>query len=146
MTSSATLVWSHVALNCTDQAVTAGFYQRWLGFEQVRCVELGTGQILFLRNRDVLLELFPAGGERLFDPAQDGPANAGVIRHLAFHADSVDAFLAELGDEAPVSLGPLDFSDFIPGWRTVWLVDPDGVIVEVSQGYRDQNDWSADHD
>jgi glyoxylase I family protein len=146
VTLSTTLVWSHVALNCADQAATAGFYRRWLGFEQVRSVELGNSQILFLRNRDVLLELFPADGERLFDPAQDGPANAGVIRHLAFTTDSVDAFLAELGDEAPVSLGPLDFSDFIPGWRTVWLLDPDGVIVEVSQGYRDQDDRSTDND
>jgi glyoxylase I family protein len=146
MTLSATLVWSHVALNCADQAATAGFYRRWLGFEQVRCVELGDSQILFLRNGETLLELFPATGDRLFEPAQDGPANAGVIRHLAFTTDSVDAFLAELGDEAPVSLGPLDFSDYIPGWRTVWLLDPDGVIVEVSQGYRDQDDRSIDND
>jgi glyoxylase I family protein len=50
----------------------------------------------------------------------------------------VGAFLAELGDEAPVTLGPLDFYDYIPGWRAVWLLYPDGVIVEVSQGYRDQ--------
>lgn len=38
----------------------------------------------------------------------------------------------------PVSLGPLEFDDFIPGWRTVWVTDPDGVVVEVSQGYRDE--------
>ena len=34
----------------------------------------------------------------------------------------------------------MSFDAFIPGWRTVWVLDPDGVIVEVSQGYRDQDD------
>jgi glyoxylase I family protein len=139
MTAAKPLVWSHVALNCRDQAVTEQFYKRWLGFERVRTVPLGEQEILFLRNGHVLLELFGSSGEPLFDPKADGPPNPGVIRHLAFQTDDVDTFLAELGDEAPVSLGPLDFHDFIPGWRTVWLTDPDGVIVEVSQGYRDQD-------
>ena len=43
-----------------------------------------------------------------------------------------------IGDAVPISLGPLSFDNFIPGWRIVWLIDPDGVIVEVSQGYRDE--------
>lgn len=25
-----------------------------------------------------------------------------------------------------------------PGWRTVWLADPDGRIIEISQGFTDQ--------
>jgi glyoxylase I family protein len=60
------------------------------------------------------------------------------VRHLAFQTDDVDAFLAELGEQAEITLGPLSFDDFICGWRTVWLRDPDGAIVEVSQGYTDQ--------
>lgn len=61
------------------------------------------------------------------------------MRHLAFQTDSVDGFLATLGDAAEVTLGPLDFDDFICGWRTVWVRDPDGVIVEVSQGFEDEH-------
>ncbi|MDI9547412.1 MAG: VOC family protein, partial [Chloroflexota bacterium] len=53
--------------------------------------------------------------------------------------DSVDAKLAEMGDDAVVTLGPLDFDDFIPGWRTVWVADPDGNIIEISQGFADQS-------
>jgi glyoxylase I family protein len=139
MTAVMPLVWSHVALNCRDQAKTEQFYQRWLGFERVRTVELGDQEIIFLRNGHVLLELFGAKGDELVPPAADGPANPGVIRHLAFQTDDVDAFLATLDGEVSATLGPLDFHDFIPGWRTVWLPDPDGVIVEVSQGYRDQD-------
>jgi glyoxylase I family protein len=33
----------------------------------------------------------------------------------------------------------MDFDAFIPGWRTVWVADPDGRIIEISQGYRDQD-------
>jgi glyoxylase I family protein len=42
-----------------------------------------------------------------------------------------------LGEAAEVTLGPLGFDDFICGWRSVWLRDPDGVIVEISQGFQD---------
>jgi glyoxylase I family protein len=138
MTTISRLTWSHAALNCADQAATEQFYKRWLGFERVRAVSLGDQQIIFLRNDNVLIELFQANGAPLFEPAADGPPNRGVVRHLAFQTDDVDAFLAALGDEAPVTLGPLDFHEYIPGWRAVWLLDPDGVIVEVSQGYHDQ--------
>jgi glyoxylase I family protein len=129
--------WSHVGLNCRDQARTEEFYRRWFGFRRVRAVDLGDGQqIVFLRNGTVLLELFSAAGKA---PAatEDGPHQAGTIRHLAFQTDNVAAFLSRIGEHAPISLGPLDFDGFLPGWRSVWLTDPDGVTVEVSQGYRD---------
>jgi glyoxylase I family protein len=132
------LVWSHVALNCRNQTTTEVFYCRWLGFRRVRTVDLGDSKIIFLRSDHVLLELFAAEGKNTVEPTADGPPQSGVIRHLAFQTDDVDRFLAELDGQVAVTLGPVDFHDFIPGWRTVWLPDPDGVIVEVSQGYRDQ--------
>ena len=45
---------------------------------------------------------------------------------------------SNLVSSKPGYLQAQDFSDFIPGWRTVWLADPEGNIVEVSQGYTDQ--------
>jgi glyoxylase I family protein len=59
-------------------------------------------------------------------------------RHLAFQVDNIEKKITEMGDEAVVSLGPLDFSSFIPGWRTVLVKDPDGNIIEISQGYTDE--------
>ncbi len=132
------LSWSHVGLNCRDQGRTEEFYRRWFGFQRARAFDIGGGQqIVFLRNGEALLELFPAAGDPAPPATDDGPRQAGTARHLAFHTDDVDAFLARIGGDAPVSLGPVDFDDFIPGWRSVWLTDPDGVVVEVSQGYRD---------
>ncbi|MGD1225162.1 MULTISPECIES: VOC family protein [Streptomyces] len=132
-----TLRWSHVGLNCRDLGATEAFYEKWFGFSRARTVELDDDRIVFLRQGDVYLELFHTDTEPLVKPAGDGPAQPGVARHLAFQTDDLEAFLAKVGDEVPVTLGPLHFDDFIPGWQTVWLTDPDGVIVEVSEGYRD---------
>lgn len=49
-------------------------------------------------------------------------------------------------DDALVTLGPLNFDDLIPGWRSVWVADPNGNIVEISQGYVDQDDLLKDAD
>jgi glyoxylase I family protein len=130
--------FSHVALNCRDPLRTERFYTRHFGFRRVRAVPLGgEQQLLFLRSGEVLLELFQADGDAGEPPAADGPTAAGV-RHIAFQTDDIDAALAAMGAEADVTLGPLDFGDFIPGWRTAWVRDPDGVIVEISQGYVDE--------
>ncbi|MFJ9845927.1 VOC family protein [Kitasatospora sp. NPDC101155] len=131
--------WAHVGLNCRDQRATEEFYTRWFGFHRARAVPVGDGEILFLRNGDAHLELFPAPGESAAPSAlADGPAQPGAVRHIAFQTDSVDELLAAMGEIAHVTLGPLDFDEVLDGWRTVWLRDPDGVVVEVSQGYRDQ--------
>ena len=132
------LRWSHAALNCHDQRTTEDFYRTWFGFERARAVQLGAEQVVFLRHGDAYLELFHVTANPLTEPhSGDGPQNTGTVRHVAFQTDDLDAFLARIGDKVPLSLGPLRFDEFIPGWRSVWLIDPDGVIVEVSEGYRD---------
>ena len=62
------------------------------------------------------------------------------FRHLAFLVDDLDAKLAEMGDDAKITLGPIDFGDFIPGMQTAWVSDPEGNIVELNQGYVDERD------
>lgn len=132
--------WSHVALNCRDLDRTERFYTRWFSFTRVHDFDLDPGRIVFLRAGDAYLELFgSATPEPAGPPAGpgDGPGDPGSVRHIAFQVDDVDALVAEMGEEARITLGPLDFDAFIPGWRTVWVSDPDGVVVEVSQGFRD---------
>lgn len=126
----------HVALNCQSIALTEAFYIRHFGFVRARTIALGDNkQIVFLRAGEFYLELFDAEGGPAYPTIQnDGPHDEGV-RHIAFKVDNVDAKLAAMGDEARITLGPLDFDAFIPGWRTVWVADPDGTIVEISQGY-----------
>jgi glyoxylase I family protein len=133
-----TPVFSHIAVSCRDPHATEQFYVKHFGFRRARVIPLGDEQIVFLRNGSVCLELFQAKGEAPDpSPANDGPAYP-AWRHIAFQVDDVDATLRAMGDDALVTLGPLTFDAFIPGWKTAWVRDPSGMIVEISQGYRDQ--------
>ena len=128
----------HMAITCKDMAATERYYTKHFGFKRTRVVPLGDTQIVFIGLDGVYLELFQAqSGEKLPAYETDGPKYP-TWRHLAFDVEDVDAKLAEMGSDAVVSLGPLSFDDFIPGWRAVWIADPDGNIVEISQGYVDQ--------
>jgi len=128
----------HVAISCIDLAWSEAFYTDHFGFNRARALDIGGGnQIIFLKNGESYLELFKAEGDR---PAPavgaDGPHYPGW-RHIAFMVDDVDATLAAMGTDAKITLGPLGFDAFIPGWRTAWISDPDGNIVEISQGFKD---------
>jgi len=135
----AQLVFSHMALNCKDMAAIERFYTTYFGFKRARAIPLGETQIVFIKCGTMYLELFQAEGAAPSPaPEADGYHFPGW-RHLAFQVDDVDAKLKELGQAAKITLGPLDFNDFIPGWRTVWVADPEGNIVEISQGFKDQD-------
>ena len=83
------------------------------------------------------LELFWADQDSpIAEASNDGHTFPG-FRHLAFKVEDVDKKLSEIKN-VEISLGPLNFDDFIPGWRTVWIKDPDGRIIEISQGFTDE--------
>ncbi|MCH2082471.1 MAG: VOC family protein [Saprospiraceae bacterium] len=132
---------SHVALNCLDIETTAAFYQKYLGFTVARVIELpDDAKIVFLKMQDCAfyLELFQSEGERPIAPAENDGYAFPAYRHMAFKIDNVDDFLAELEDNVETTLGPLSFDDFIPGWKTAWIRDPDGRVIEISEGFKDQ--------
>ncbi len=134
------MVFNHIGLNCKDPIAIERFYTQYFGFQRARVIPLGEdNQLVFLRGAgDFYLELFKTGDERpIPSPEKDGYGFVGP-RHIAFKVEDVDAVVAALGDAAQITLGPLDFSAFIPGWKTVWIADPEGNIVEISQGYTDQ--------
>lgn len=133
--------WSHAALNCADIDTTADFYCTWFGFTRAATFPVGDSKILFLRKDDTYLELFQASDGT---PGGDGPTAAGTVRHIALQTDDLDQVLATMGAQARISLGPLCFDAFIPGWRSAWMTDPDGTVVEISQGFKDQTPGGAD--
>jgi glyoxylase I family protein len=134
------MAFHHIALTCNDALAVEAFYVKHFGFQRARVLPLGDGkQIVFIRSGDAYLELFQTPDAPPVPKAdKDGPAYPGW-RHIAFKVDNVDATLAAMGDAAKVTLGPFDFDAFIPGWRTVWVADPEGNIVEISQGYTDED-------
>lgn len=135
-------IFSQVALTCKDPTTTEKFYTQHFGFKRARVAELPDGdRIIFIKMGDsaFYFELFQAKEALpIAPPINDGPQYPSV-RHLAFKVDNVDAKLAEMGNDAKITLGPLNFDDYIPGWRTAWIADPDGRIVEISQGFVDQD-------
>lgn len=134
-------IFSQVALTCKDPIATEKFYTKYFGFKRARVAKLPDGnQIVFIKMADCsfYLELFKSIEEPPIAPATNDGYNFPGVRQLAFKVDSVDAKLAEMGEDAKITLGPLNFDDYIPGWRTVWIADPDGNIVEISQGFVDE--------
>jgi glyoxylase I family protein len=134
------VVWSHAALNCRDLPTTETFYTEWFGFTRSRVFESADRTTIFIRLGGSYLELFAGASVDKTDPfaaSADGSQRPGITRHLAFQVHNVDAFLEKMGKAAVITLGPLNFDQYISGWRSVWISDPDGVIVEVSQGYRE---------
>lgn len=131
--------FAHMGIAARDVKVTERFYTQNFGFRRTRVI--GDDEIIFLKTAagDLGLELFKAVGDPPAPPVMGaGPEYPG-FRHLAFQVDSVDEKLREMGSDAKVTQGPMNFDAFIPGWRTVWVADPDGRIIEISQGYTDQD-------
>ena len=134
----AALTFHHMAIACKDPVAIEQFYTRYFGFQRSRVIPLGDTQIVFIKSGNAYLELFQAKEDPPRERAKgDGPWYP-EWRHIAFMVDDVDAKLAEMGAAAVVTLGPFSFDAFIPGWRTVWLADPEGNVVEISQGFVDQ--------
>ena len=134
----ALLTFSHIALTCKDPLAIERFYSRYFGFKRARVVELGNSQIVFLKMGNIYLELFQSSAESSVPTAQGSGAEYPGWRHLAFMVDDVDARLAEIGTAAQITAGPMNFNDVIYGWRSAWLADPEGNIIEISQGFVDQ--------
>ena len=43
-----------------------------------------------------------------------------------------------MGNDARITLGPVDMGQFVEGMRVCWIEDPEGNIVELNQGYVDE--------
>src|SRR4030042_202589 len=132
-------VFAHVGVVCKDPIKLEKFYTRHFGFTRNRVFAPGPDQVVIIRSENLALELFKATAER----PDKAPTEAGPMypcwRHLCFIVDDLEAKLKELGDEVRITLGPLDMDQFIPGMKVVGAADPEGNIVELNQGYVDQD-------
>jgi glyoxylase I family protein len=129
----------HVALNCKDPIAIERFYTKYFGFKRARVYDPGPKQVVVIQAGSLALELFLAVGEAPTWPSgKTGPEYNG-LRHLAFLVDDLDAKLAELDGIVKIDLGPVDMKQYIPGMRVAWVADPEGNILELNQGYVDQD-------
>lgn len=99
--------------------------------------------ILRMPDSDVFLELLEirdAGGQS----ADTGTANPGIA-HIAFFTDDCDALHAELTAKGVASLSEPVTPTIGPnkGGRAVYMLDPDGVRVELIETPRSFGDYAA---
>jgi glyoxylase I family protein len=128
----------HISLTCRDPLAVERFYTIHFGFVRARVVDLGNGgQIVFIRNREMYFELFQATADAPVAPAEQDGYPWPSVRNISFMVDDVDRKLTDMGSAAVVAFGPLAFDAFIPGWKSAWLRDPDGRLVQITQGYHD---------
>jgi len=127
----------HISLTCDDPIAVERFYTKHFGFRRARVVDIGQGaQIVFLRGAGTLLELFGTDKPNPLKPAErDGYPWSGV-RNFSFEVDDVDHKIEEIGSDLVTF--EARFDDFIPGWRSAWLRDPAGNIIQITKGYTDQ--------
>jgi glyoxylase I family protein len=133
-------LFHHIALTCKDPIALERFYTDYFGFSRARVVVLpGGAQIVFIKSGNTYLELFAADETSPVPPPKDDGVHYPGVRHFAFKVDDLDATLAKMGDAVKkrITLGPLEFNDYIEGWKSVWFADPEGNIVEISQGFVD---------
>jgi glyoxylase I family protein len=130
--------FAHIALTCDDPIAIERWYTKHFGFTRARVYDPGPGQVVQIQSGPLGLELFKSSEQRPVEkPAKDG-AEYSAIRHFAFVVDDLDAKLAEIGGDTTVTLGPIAMDKYIDGMRVAWISDPEGNIIELNQGYVDQ--------
>lgn len=142
--SKGVLGLDHVGITCADLEASLHFYRDLLGIPvrarregaviaagfagaRYTCadLELSDGRVL------ELVELFE-GAQEPVPPGTNRPGSA----HTALRVSDVDALLAELAEAGIEPLDPpvtLDEPGAWQGYRIVYVRDPDGHAVELSQ-------------
>lgn len=118
----------HIALICSDYAVSKSFYTNVLGLEIVRetyRAERDSYKLDLSVQGEYQIELFSFPNP----PARVSGPEAQGLRHLAFEVDDIDASVKHLQklrlitEEIKV--------DLITGKRFVFFSDPDGLPIEL---------------
>jgi len=129
--------FNHIAFNCRDIAAQEAFYTKHFGFKRSRTFNRGTpGEFFLLKLGSVRLELFPT------DPATMAEEKGGEqpvgFKHLALDVPKLEPIVEGLKADG-VDCDPIrEVSHLIPGLRIVFFRDPEGHIIELMEGYRDE--------
>jgi len=129
--------FSHIAYHCRNLAAQEAFYTRHFGFKRCRTFNRGTpGEFFLLKLGSMRLEFFSAKAET--HPGAKGGEQSIGYRHLAFEVERLEPIVEALRAEG-VDLDPIkDVSHLVSGLRIVFFRDPEGNIVELLEGYHDE--------
>ncbi|TYQ13283.1 UNVERIFIED_CONTAM: glyoxylase I family protein [Acetivibrio alkalicellulosi] len=134
------LAVSHVGISCSDPINIEKFYTKHFGFKRSRVYAPGPDQVVMIKAGNTYLELFKSSEKSPVPLPKGAGQDYPGWRHICFSVDNLDEFLKGMGSDAVITLGPLDMSDFILDMKVCWISDPEGNIIELNQGYVDEED------
>ncbi|OON68455.1 VOC family protein [Hymenobacter sp. CRA2] len=121
----------HIAIICTDYAVSKRFYTEVLGLRVIREVyraERQSYKLDMALGEQYLIELFSFPTP----PARASRPEAAGLRHLAFQVADLDAAVAELAQQG-VAHEPIRTDEWT-GKRFTFFFDPDHLPLELYEG------------
>ena len=118
----------HIAIICSDYAISKNFYTETLGLEIIREVyreERNSYKLDLALNGNYIIELFsfPNPPQRVSRPEAVG------LRHLAFAVDNLEKSIQELNQKG-ISTEPIRTDEFT-GKRFTFFADPDDLPIEL---------------
>lgn len=126
----------HFGMNCINRIEQERFYTKHLGFRRARVFNAGTPtEVAMLRLGDMCLELFPTPAGTT---ARGGEQTVG-FKHLAFEVDDIETKIRELQADGVKTDPIIDCSSLIPNMRICFFNDPEGNILEIMEGWKDQD-------
>ncbi|HEX2973380.1 MAG TPA: VOC family protein [Tepidisphaeraceae bacterium] len=124
----------HFAMGCIDRISQERFYAKHFGFRRARVFNAGTpNEFVMARLGGMCIEFF--GGAPA--EARGGEQSVG-FRHLAFEVEDMEAKIAELQADGVKTGEIIDCSGVTPGMRVCFFNDPEGNVLEIMQGWRDE--------
>ena len=135
---SDSFTFNHLAFRCRNIKEQEKFYTKHFGFKRSRTFRRGTAEEFFMLKMGAMrLELFPAHPKIDLEDKKGGEQVVG-FRHLAFNVSKLETVIAGLREEGIEPDKIIELPDIVPGFRIVFFRDPEGNILELMEGYRDE--------
>ena len=135
MTSPVTV--NHIALNCSNLAAQEAFYTKLFGCRRSRTFNRGKpGEFFMLKIGGTRLELFPTDQAKTTG-LRGGEQPVG-FKHLAFNVPKLEPFIEALQADGIQPDKIIELPQLAAGFRIVFFRDPEGNILELMEGYCDE--------
>ena len=132
---------NHVALNCRNLAAQEAFFTKHFGFQRSRTFKAGKpDEFIMLKLGSFRLELFPVESAQTAE-AMGGEQVVG-FKHLAFNVPKLEPAISALQADGIEPDPIINLGHVIPGFRIVFFRDPEGNILELMEGYQDEEQGS----
>jgi len=129
--------FNHIALNCWDLAAQEAFYTKLFGFKRSRTFHRGEpNEFFMLKLGSVRLEMFPT--DRNKTAGMQGGEQPVGFKHLAFNVPKLEPFIEALKAEGIEPDPIIELPHLGAGFRIVFFRDPEGNILELMEGYTDE--------